>query len=103
LAIRFAAWEESKGESRAIVLPELGGAVGEPIASAALEILSDRLPAGTIALIVAPPSVAENLPERLVRAFDLFLDPRGRWMVHKIPVGVAGLSLSTELTGEGGQ
>jgi hypothetical protein len=98
-AIRFSAWESgegSAGEPGPLLLTELGGQGGEPLASAAIEVVAERLPEGGLALIVAPPSVAENLPECAARVLELTLDARGRWIVRRIPSGSPGISIPEE-------
>jgi hypothetical protein len=66
------------------------------LASAAIEVVAERLPEGGLALIVAPPSVAENLPECAARVLELTLDARGRWIVRRIPSGSPGISIPEE-------
>jgi hypothetical protein len=61
-------------------------------------LIGDRgdLRVGALAVVVAPPAVAENLPDRLAGAYDLSLDPAGRWVVRRIPVGTAEVAISID-------
>jgi len=99
MAIRHAAWEARGGsgdDPGPLLLTELGGPAPEPFASQAIEAVSERLGEGGLVVVVAPPSVVENLSERLARALELTLDPRGRWIVRRIPAGTPLLAIAEE-------
>jgi hypothetical protein len=97
LAIRFSAWkvgDERPGGSPPLLLTELGGPATEPLVSQAVEAVAEWVGEGQLVVVVTPPSVAENLPERLARVLELTLDPRGRWLVRRIPCGMAALAVT---------